>query len=69
MKIPRRLKEIIFRHGDGLIVEQEKRGYALVGRNGGRMIVNIGQVVTLEQWDRLSREIGEFCAAAAQRNQ
>lgn len=65
MRIPRRLKEIISRHDGKLSIEQEKRGFALVRNNGDRMTVDLGQVVTLDQWDRLSAEVAEFAGGQA----
>lgn len=60
MKIPRRLKEIISRYGSSLVVEHEKRYFALVHSSERRMPVDIGHVVTLSQWDALASKVKAF---------
>lgn len=60
MKIPRRLKEIISKHGDSLTIEHEKRHFVLVRSSGQRMPIDLGHVVTLDQWDVLTSEIKVF---------
>lgn len=62
MKIPRRLKEMVSPHKN-ISVEQEKRGFALIKADNSKMLVNPGQVVSLEQWEQLRRDISKFARA------
>lgn len=63
-KIPRRLKELISKQKAGLTIEQEKSSFALVRQDGERMFVDMGQVVTLDQWNELGTKISKFAKLA-----
>lgn len=57
MKIPRRLKEIT---PVSISISHEKRSFLLTHKDGRTMIVDVGQVVSLEQWAELARAIKRF---------
>lgn len=62
MKVPRRLKEIVSRHGNALEVRQDKRCFVLIRKDGGALPVDTGHIATLEQWNDLGRQVAAFCA-------
>lgn len=59
MKVPRRLKEIVSRH-EGILIEHNKRGFMLKKPDGGQILVDLGQIVTLDQWRILASQVNQF---------
>lgn len=59
MKIPRKLKEILSKAGNP-VVEQDKRGFAIVRPDGEKFSVEIGKISTFAQWEDLEFRVVEF---------